>query len=615
MTSRHNARKGFVMPMVLIIMSTLMLIILLVGQAIVSNQRQITQYSYQLIARAAAKAAVDIAKEEIDRNLSYCGTPENKNDPGSDSNSTVLYNSPAYKITYEIQIFDNVCTGTGRNVRAIGRVYIPEISLTAAYLQDIRVRLVQSGLVTDSPADYSPIAWYRSDVASSVRQSATNSYSGTFNFDSRHEEQLDGVVKSGACNFSSNNDLEFHTGNENTGEQRIGLTFDGVSIPKNATITNAYIQFRSRGISGTGGTSAQLSQALTTRIWAYDVDDKSAFSCPGNNQLTASSPLTGSVDWAMPSWPTQNQQSSAQRTPDLTTQIQAIVNRSGWSSGNRIGFRFERVSGSGLRNAATGNGQLQLVVNWQTSGGSAAATNGSTVVQWQDQTSNSNHLDLLSGAPVLRTSVLNGKQVIEFQQSSGVPDILGDLSMTPTVTNSTGMTVIAVMRPTTTGSTSGDDRFVTLLNSASNNDTGSPSSGGAVRAFKRNGVTSGINAQAFNYTPQEITSALGGSFSGGSWGVYAFTIANGYLERFSRNGSPNALFNGTETANFNVDQLLLGGTSTGSGTYGYPGDMQVAEVVVYDKVLSCGQIRLIENYYETSSSWGITSTNYNCPLQ
>ena len=76
------------MPMVLIIMSTLMLIILLVSQAIVTNQRQITKYSYQLIARAAAKAAVDIAKEEIDKcrlecyagkrvviqsNLLYCG--------------------------------------------------------------------------------------------------------------------------------------------------------------------------------------------------------------------------------------------------------------------------------------------------------------------------------------------------------------------------------------------------------------------------------------------------------------------------------------------------------------------------------------------------------------
>src|SRR5688572_6948812 len=125
--------KGFVMPMVLIIMSIIMLAILLVSQSVVMNQRQITRYGYQLIARAAAKAAVDIAKEEIDSNLTYCGTPENK--VVSDANSTVLYDSIAYKVTYQIEIYDGVCSGTGRNVRAIGRVYIPDISVTAAYVQ------------------------------------------------------------------------------------------------------------------------------------------------------------------------------------------------------------------------------------------------------------------------------------------------------------------------------------------------------------------------------------------------------------------------------------------------------------------------------------------------
>lgn len=604
------------MPMVLIMMSTLMIVAILVNQAIVVNQRQITRYGYVLIARAAAKAAVDYAKEELDSNLSYCGTAENRNEPSDDQNSTVLYSDADYQVTYQVEVFDNVCTGNERNVRAIGRVYIPDVSLNVAYVQDIRVRLVRSGLYTESPGDFSPVAWYRADTASSVKQSVINTTSDSFTIDTAHEEQTNGIVQNAAC-AASNNDLEFHTGNENTGEQNIGVTFDNVSIPKNATITNAYIQFRSRGINGTGGTNAQLSQALTTRIRGFDQGNKLDFTCPGNNQLNNTSILTSQqVDWAMPAWSTQNQQGAAQQSPSITSIVQNIVNRSDWSSGNNMGFRFAKVSGSGLRNASfTSQNHTRLYVDWTTGGSTANATNGSTVTQWVDQTANANNLNLANGGPVLRTNVLNGRQVIEFQATGDDPDVLATSTLATALGDTTGMTVIAVMRPTNTGSSTGNDRYVNFTGSTQSNDTTAPIANGNVRAFMRNALANSLVGSAYGHTAQELSNVVGNSYSGTSWGVYAFTLTNTTGERYSRNGTPQALFSGGNNIDYSINKLLIGGTTNGSGNYVLPGDMQIAELVVYDKPLSCSQIRLIENYYEQASSWGINSANYNCPLQ
>lgn len=597
-------------------MSTLMIVAILINQAIVVNQRQITRYGYVLIARAAAKAAVDYAKEELDSNLSYCGTAENRNDPSDDQDSTVLYSDSDYQVTYQVEIFDNVCSGNARNIRAIGRVYIPDISLNVAYVQDIRVRLVRSGLYTESPDDFSPVAWYRADVANSVLQSVTNTDSDSFTIDDAHEEQTNGTAQSSVC-AASNNDLEFHVGNENTGQQNIGVLFDNVDIPQGATITNAYIQFRSRGINGTGGTSAQLSQPLTTKIRAFNSGNKSNFSCPGSSQLNNLSALTsGSVDWAMPAWSTQNQQGTAQQTPDITSLVQTVVDRGDWDSGNNMAFQFSRVSGSGLRNASyTSSNHTRLYVEWSVGGSTANATNGSTVTEWVDQTANGNNLNLSNGTPVLRTNQLNGRQVVEFQATGDDPDVLANTSFTPTITQATGMTVVAVMRPINTGSSTGNDRYVTLLNGSQTNDTNPPADNGNVRAFMRSALTNNITASAYNYTPQAINNAIGSNFSSGSWGVYAFTLNNNGGERFSRNGAPSALYSGGNTTTYNLNQLLLGGTTNGSGSYVLPGDMQVAELVIYDKTLSCSQLRLLENYYEQSSSWDVDSANYNCPLQ
>lgn len=617
--------KAFVMPMVLIIMSTLMFVILLISQSIVINQAQITRHGYNLIARAAAKAATDYAKEELDSNLSYCGTVENRNDPTTDSSSTVLYNSTVYKVTYQVEVYDGVCTGTGRNIRAIGRVYIPELSITAAYVQDIRVRLVRSGLYTESPGDFSPIAWYKSNIAASVQKDVANNFSGSFNATSSHEERADGTMSNSVCN-SNNNDLEMPYGSENgtSQNQNLGLVFADLNIPQGATITRAYIQFRSRGTSGTNFTNAMLSLPLSMNIRGFDTANKPSFTCPGSSQFNSTGGLTSQqVSWAIPAWPTQNQSGAAQQTPDLTTIVQSIVDRGDWSSNNDIGFRLNYISGAGGRNAQRGNGcsgcngnHLRLYVDWTTGSSAATATNGDTVDRWIDQSGSGNNLVRLNGTPSVNTSELNSQQVIEFFANNGTPEILGNLNLAYPPQSSSNMTVIAVMRPTTTGTSSGGSRFVTLLNSSSINDSGATTVD-AIRAFMRSGSTSSLTSWANNLsgvTP--ISNALSSNFASGQFGVYVFRISGSTKERLAKNGSPTSPFDfDGGSPQYNVDQLLLGGTTSAANTYTLAGDMQLAELVIYDKDLSCSQLRLIENYYAQSSQWGITSSSYNCPLQ
>lgn len=613
------------MPMVLIIMSTIMLVVLLISQSIIINQSQITKHGYNLIARAAAKAATDYAKEELDSNISYCGTAENRNDPTTDSASTVLYNSSEYKVTYQVEVYDGVCTGTGRNIRAIGRVYIPELSTTAAYVQDIRVRLVRSGLYTESPGDLSPIAWFKSNIASSLQKDVANNYSQSFNATSSHEERVDGTASSNVCN-SNNNDLEMPYGSENGAaqNQNIGLVFADLNIPNGATITRAYIQFRSRGTSGTNFTNAMLSLPLTMRLQGFNTANKTAFSCPGSSQLNSTGGLTTQqVDWAVPAWPTQNQSGAAQQSPDLTSIVQSIVNRGDWATNNDMGFRLAYVSGAGGRNAQRGNGctgcngnHLQLYVEWTTGTSPVTAVNGDTVDRWLDQSGKGNNLTRLSGTPSVNTSEINSQQVVDFYANNGTPEVLGNLNLSYPPQSTQSMTVVAVIRPTTSGTSSGDSRFVTLLNASSINDSGS-STANAVRAFTRSGTSNNLTSWVNSISGvAPINNALSNNFSSGQFGVYVFRFGASTKERLSKNGLPTSPFEfdgGAPT--YNVNQLLLGGTTSAVNTYTLAGDMQLAELVIYDKDLSCSQLRLIENYYADSSQWGITSSSYNCPLQ
>ncbi len=175
------------------------------------------------------------------------------------------------------------------------------------------------------------------DEASSGSQPATfEKRVATGNDDA--EEGEDGSM------YLTSSDLELVYDSYNSqGNQEVGIRFTNVAVPSGATITNAYIQFTVDETKNDSGVKT---------IRGEDVDDAPGFSSSDFN-ISNRTTTSASVNWDPVSWTSTGASGADQRTPDLTSIVQEIVNRGGWSSGNDMVYI---LSGSGRRVAESYNG-------------------------------------------------------------------------------------------------------------------------------------------------------------------------------------------------------------------------------------------------------------------
>ena len=156
---------------------------------------------------------------------------------------------------------------------------------------------------------------------------------------------------SGGVGLTSS-DLELTT--DGTDVQSIGLRFAGLAIPRGAPIQAAWIQFQTDEATSAG-------TALTLQ---GEASDNAVTFASGTNNIGARPRTAAAVAWSPPAWNVVNEAGAAQRTPDLASIVQQIVNRGGWNSGNALAFI---VTGSGSRVAdsfegtATGAALLHVV--------------------------------------------------------------------------------------------------------------------------------------------------------------------------------------------------------------------------------------------------------------
>lgn len=129
----------------------------------------------------------------------------------------------------------------------------------------------------------------------------------------------------------NDNDLEM-AGAAEAGESdhQIAVRFT-MNVPQGATICNAYIQFTSRSTTSFGTLDATISA---------EAEDDSAPFVENNGELSARTKTAANVAWSVPLWPTSSQAGADQRTPDLSTIVQEIVDRPGWAAGNNTAFFF-----------------------------------------------------------------------------------------------------------------------------------------------------------------------------------------------------------------------------------------------------------------------------------
>jgi len=177
-----------------------------------------------------------------------------------------------------------------------------------------------------------------------------------------HEERINGSVpQSGTLGDMDPGSSDLELGNESAtaDPQLVGVRFASLAIPANATIVNAYIQF---AVDAT----AKNTDPCTLTIQAEDNVNPVTFS---DNAFSLSSRtlISNSVNWTVSgaTWGTVGSAGVEQRTPDLKSLVQALVNKSGWASGNAMAFF---IKGTGTREVESYDGDVtkapELVVQY-----------------------------------------------------------------------------------------------------------------------------------------------------------------------------------------------------------------------------------------------------------
>lgn len=150
------------------------------------------------------------------------------------------------------------------------------------------------------------------------------------------------VIDTGRVKLASS-DLELGENFSQSAEYIVGTRFVGINIPSGATITQAYIQFK---------TDEKGSSSSAVTIQAEISSDATTFTKNLNN--IASRPVTNSaVSWLPSQWRTVGETSLTQRTPDIASLVQEVVNQPGWASGNAQAYI---ITGTGERTAESYNG-------------------------------------------------------------------------------------------------------------------------------------------------------------------------------------------------------------------------------------------------------------------
>lgn len=162
-------------------------------------------------------------------------------------------------------------------------------------------------------------------------------------FETRISSSSDDVEEraSGSMRLTSS-DLEMIDDN---GIQTVGFRFPGVDIPVGAAITSAWLQFTA---DETDADSAEL-------VIRGEASDSAAAYAESRFDLTSRPITVNSVGWSPAGWTTVGESGPAQQTPDLSSIVQEVITRPGWTQGNALAFS---IGGTGKRVAESVDGNV-----------------------------------------------------------------------------------------------------------------------------------------------------------------------------------------------------------------------------------------------------------------
>ena len=137
-------------------------------------------------------------------------------------------------------------------------------------------------------------------------------------------------------------DLEL-TSDGSRGNQTVGMRFRKIAIPKKAKILKAYIQFK----------ADEVGKHYTSLTIRGEATNNAATFSKSRRNITSRKLTSASVRWNPAAWKSVGQRGTAQRTADISSVIQEIVNQKAWKPGNSLAIV---VKGRGRRTAEAFNG-------------------------------------------------------------------------------------------------------------------------------------------------------------------------------------------------------------------------------------------------------------------
>jgi len=130
--------------------------------------------------------------------------------------------------------------------------------------------------------------------------------------------------------------------------QTVGLRFTPIPIPKGITITNAYIQF----------TVDEINSEPTSLLIKAEASDNASTFLVNNYNISTRPATSNSVMWNdIAPWTDIRTSGIDQKTPDISSIIQEVINRDNWNSGNALAFI---ITGEGKRVAVSYNQNSNL---------------------------------------------------------------------------------------------------------------------------------------------------------------------------------------------------------------------------------------------------------------
>ncbi len=384
-----------------------------------------------------------------------------------------------------------------------------------------------------------------SQLSSSDELQITVNAAGSASLNVRVAAGSDDAEESATGSMSlTSSDLELVYDGSN---QIVGMRFNGISIPRGASIVNAYVQFQ---------VDEAQSEATTLTIQGEASDNAATFTSTSRN-ISSRSRTTAAVTWSPVTWSTVDANGPDQRTPSLAAVLQEIVNRPAWASGNSVAII---VTGTGHRTArafeAASTAAPLLHVDYTTSPGNtptstatATATATSTPLATNTATATATSTPLATNTATATATPVNTPTATNLPTATntatatatGTPNATNTATATATATSTSTSTPTATATSTTAAptATATSTPGTSVLNFAPNADArvednhvttnygNSPqlrarSSGPAYTSYLRfvvSGVTGAVQSARLRLY------VIDASTSGGS----IYTTANNYI--------------------------------------------------------------------------------------